>query len=653
MVASLVAGGLAHAGPVVPALARPQDEARFRITTFASGLAFPTSMAGLADGSLLVGTSSGGTSWASNYLFASPSGALVRLVDADHDGVADGPPQVMAAGLPGIVSSVRRVGGLVFATSAQGGAEAITILRTGSSADTPLSVAGRLSFSFPAGFSHSTYALAARVGPGGAVELYFNVGARGNDVSTPANVTVGLTPGLGAAFASGPGSAALAADAIHRVVITDSGSSISVSAPRQIASGLRNAAGMTFDPAGNLYLQDNGLDGPGGASLSADELNMIPAADVGAVVPDFGFAATYVDYATGATVGPTAGITAPLAVFRPLAGEKSEGAVELAFAPASFPSEFAGGLFVPFSGKFNQGGVNNDENPFVFVDPATGGTFHFIANQTMGHPNGVLATADALYLSDLNFTGAFYGSVDGVPADQGGVIYRIVAVPEPTAGLLLVLGFVALLIGPLLRRGVATAIDQADYALLPLPASPLVFKTGDNPRRLRPMRIPRRFLRLAAVLAALTSGERALLAAEAAAPPTPRAVVRAMNVLAAGDLPMPAAASAACDGGLPRDLERLLPLVPRPHRGLVAECVSGRVTILENRAGFNLVGLIDAPAADAAAVATVRSFCDARSVDVALGGGWSDDAYPFGFDWVLVLDRESRRLYSFILNCHD
>ena len=43
-------------------LARPVDQARFTATTFATGLSFPTSMAELADGSLLVAESAGGRS---------------------------------------------------------------------------------------------------------------------------------------------------------------------------------------------------------------------------------------------------------------------------------------------------------------------------------------------------------------------------------------------------------------------------------------------------------------------------------------------------------------------------------------------------------------------------------------------------------------
>lgn len=434
----------ARAEIIPPTLARPQDQARFRITTFATGLAYPTSMTRLADGSLLVATNAGGASWLSNYIFASPSAALVRLVDADGDGVADGPGQTVASGLPGLVSSVRRVGDLVVALSSGTGQKGITVLRTGSTAGSSLTEVGRLAFAFPGSFGHTTYGMAARPAAGGGIEVYFNLGAQANDTSTPQATTIGLSATGGLALASG--SAAMAADSIYRVVLTDSGTSISVSSPLQIAAGLRNAAGMTFDSSGNLYLQDNGIDGAGHESLSADELNRIAAADLGTSVPDFGFAETYVDYATGTTVGPTEGVTPPLVAFRPLDGEKSEGAVELALAPSSFPADFTGGVFVPFSGKFNLGGVQNDENPLVFVDTATNTYFHFLANQLMGHPNGMLATDDALYLSDLNYRGAFGGtSPEGVPADQEGVIYQISYVPEPSTIVLALLGACAIL----------------------------------------------------------------------------------------------------------------------------------------------------------------------------------------------------------------
>ena len=421
---------------VAPTLARPQDQSRFRVSVFATGLGYPTSMAQLADGSLLVATSAGGTSsWLNNYIFSSPRGALVRLADADGDGVADGPAQPVATGLPGLMTTVRRQGNLVFALSAQPGSQAITIWRTGSSAGAPLEAAGRLSFSLPAGFQHPPCTLTTRPASGGGVELFFNIGSAQNAQSTPAEQTVGLTASAGAAFVSG-GSFQLATDSVHRIIITDDASTVTIGGPQHIARGLRNAAGMVFDSQGNLWLQDNGIDGiPATVSLSADELNFIPAADIGASVPDFGFAGTYVDYASGDVIGPTAGVVQPLVAFRPIAGEKSEGVVELAIAPASFPSDFAGGIFAPFSGVFNQGGLANDENPLVFVN--TDNTyFHFIENQRLGHPNGLLSATDGLYVSDLNYLGLFgnpVGSNPLVPADQQGVIYKITYVPEPEA----------------------------------------------------------------------------------------------------------------------------------------------------------------------------------------------------------------------------
>lgn len=441
-----------------PTLARPQDQARFRVSVFATGLSYPTSMTQFADGSLLVATSQGGPSWLDNYLFASQTGSLVRLVDANGDGIADGPAQTVASGLPGLVSSVRREGNLVFALSSQGSGPAVTIWRTGTSPAAPLEAAGRLAFAFPAGFEHTTYALATRPAPGGGVEVFFNIGAEKNTASTPSDTTVGPTAANGAAFASGT-SFQLAADSIHRVIITDQGTSLTIAAPQQIARGLRNAAGMIFDAQGNLWLQDNGMDDRAtGVSLSADELNFLAAADIGTTVSDFGFASTYVDYATGDVIGPTAGVVQPLVAFRPLAGEKSEGIVELALSPASFPSDLTGGVFAPFSGVFNQGGLANDENPLVFVNTADNTYFHFIENQRLGHPNGVLAATDGLYLSDLNYLGLFgntIGSNPAVPADQQGVIYKITYVPEPATCSTMLIGLAALVWGGFRRHDFA------------------------------------------------------------------------------------------------------------------------------------------------------------------------------------------------------
>ena len=117
------------AQPVAPTLARSWDQTRFEVTTFAKGLAYPTSMTTLADGSLLVAESKGATTWIANDIWGSTRGSLVRLVDANRDGVADGAPQVLADYLPGIVSSVKRVDNTIFALSSQTGKETITIPR--------------------------------------------------------------------------------------------------------------------------------------------------------------------------------------------------------------------------------------------------------------------------------------------------------------------------------------------------------------------------------------------------------------------------------------------------------------------------------------------------------------------------------------------
>lgn len=447
---------LVHGEVIAPPLARAEDRARFRVSVFATGLAYPTSMARLADGSLLVATSKGGTSWLDNYIFASPSGSLVRLVDADRDGVADGPPQTLAANLPGLVSTVRREGNLVFAVSLQSGQQAITIWRTGASPSDALQPAGRLSFAFPTGFEHATCALATRPAAGGGVEVYFNVGSQANATSTPAETTVGITATNGASLAGGV-TFQVAADSVHRLTVSDDGGTITVGAPQQIARGLRNAAGLVFDGHGNLWLQDNGSDDRvAHVAIAADELNMIPAADLGTTIPNFGFATTYVDYATGDLVGPTEGVVQPLVAFLPVAGERSEGAVELALAPASFPDDLAGGVFVPFSGLFNQGGVNNDENPLVFVNTMDNTYYHFIENQLMGHPNGVLSTSEGLYLSDLNYLGLFGNSRNtspAVPADRQGVIYLISPVPEPSTIAGMIIGLVCLALRLRTSRG--------------------------------------------------------------------------------------------------------------------------------------------------------------------------------------------------------
>ncbi len=425
----------------------------FAVTAFATGLDFPLGMVELDDGSLLVATAAtppGGGSY-----FASP-GQLLRLVDTDGDGVADGPPQAIATptALPVALTSLERRGDLLFVTSAAN--RSIEVLRlTGTGAALAANPTASLELAFPtrprpgmadAGWEHGTNALAVATvaGDPNATDLYFNVGSIVDDRrSEPA---AGEQPTWSVGTAGGD----LAPDAIHRVRITaDAAGGVSIAAPELIAVGLRNAAGLAIHPAtGDLWLQDNGIDGASsgagrGDALGADELNRILATDLGGAVEDFGFGRTYVDYRTGATVlhngatpADTAGLVDPLIAFTAAPGtDESEGAVEIAFAPAGFGSGYADGVFVAFYGEANQGGAGNEENPLVYADPVTGDFFDFfgVKEADLGHPSGLLATADALYLSDLATAGGL-----GAGSAGTGTIYRVAVIPEPaTAALLL------------------------------------------------------------------------------------------------------------------------------------------------------------------------------------------------------------------------
>lgn len=401
-------------------LAKPLDQARFQITPFASGLSFPTSMLELADGSILVAINNGSS------LFSSSSAQLQRLADNDGNGIADEAATTLAANLPGLVTSIRRLDDIIVALSAKAGQEAITLLRTGASANSPISTIGSLRFSFPAGFEHTTYAIALRRSPFDhqGLEVFFNLGAKSNSLSTTErvglqgdNTNISLDPVL------------LEADSIHRIRLTPSTNGNSFTATVDlIARGLRNAAGMIFSPDGDLYLQDNGIDGnPREVSLSADELNRIRSQDIGQIIPNFGFPGVYTDYITGAIISSDPKTTEPIISFTPLDGRRSEGLTELALAPPGFGDSFKTGVFASFIGMVGRGGINNHENPIIFADPSTGEYYHFIPNQQLGNPYGLATTSNSLYISDISSTG-------NLAANTKGVIYLIsTSEPPPPA----------------------------------------------------------------------------------------------------------------------------------------------------------------------------------------------------------------------------
>ena len=421
--------------PTTPAaalpLARSNDATRFRVSRFATDLGFPSSFAELSDGTLLAAVTLGDP--ANRSPFGSTPSQLVRLVDSNRDGVSDS-RQVLAT-VPGFVTSLRRCGNLIFALSSgrQTVSPTLTILRTGATESAPLVEEAVLRFQFPQAYltatnPHSSYALAVRSSAtvANGLELFFNLGPLEEDRSTDPTLTIGLSGSGDVEFAP----AQMAPDSIQRILITDQGDKLSIGAPLMVASGVRNAAGISFDRNGNLIFQDNGFSVPANTefTLSSDELNRINANELGRTVPDFGFSESYVRISDGVIVNPSASYRPPLVSFLPLNGGKSEGAVEVSIAPSGFPSDFIDTVFTSFFGKFGVGTAKNDENPIVAANPETGTYYHFINSAKMGNPSALLAAGGSLYLGDYSKTGFFFGP----GADTAGAIYRITPVQPPS-----------------------------------------------------------------------------------------------------------------------------------------------------------------------------------------------------------------------------
>ena len=405
--------GLAAADSVVEIGDDPRL-ATLTVTTFATGLDFPTGMVELPDGSLLVATSAptGGG-------FFTSTGELLRLTDEDGDGIADDAGTVLATGLPGTLVSLALAGDLVLTTSAEGGNEQIVVLRQGETWTDPLEPAGSLRFVFQ-GFNHQSYGLAVRESPEveGGYEVIFNIGASGNDTSGRIAYTQGLAE------------AQLWDASLYRMTITDSNGEVTATEPEQIAAGLRNAAAIVFDPAtGDLVITDNGIDTPENrvVALSADELYRLPAGEIGGEIEDYGFPTAYVDYATGDRVGDQA--IAPEVAYRPIDGpggvSEAEGVASVALMPEGFPNELQG-VVAGFHGQYDDVGVANEENSLLLTMTATGDTIELFANAdpAIGHIDGLTSTATTLYAADLCSglltQAAPCGTVYAVRAEEGG-----------------------------------------------------------------------------------------------------------------------------------------------------------------------------------------------------------------------------------------
>ena len=380
-------------------------------------------MARLSDGSLLVATSDGTSYWNSN-------GKLLRLVDADQDGVADGPGTVLYSGLKGGLASLRVAGNLVIVS---GQTRPISILRLGAAPSEPLTLVGQITVGYPTtSWEHPQSGVAVRPSPRGpqSYDLIFQVGSAANFAATTHTASLTSSNIAGA-------SGTLLGDSLYSLTLTDSGTSVTATNLTRLAAGLRNPAGCAFHPAtGDLYFEDNGIDGliDPNEPLSADELNVIPAADIGRPpAPFFGFPDNYIEYRTGKVLGGQG--VQPLIAFQPqpdpFTGEESEGPNEIAFPPRAFPPPLNEGVFVSFHGKFSQGGTNNEENALVFVDLARTNYFHFTSSRQpdIGHLDGLLATEDSLFVADLTRN----GSLD--KGNATGVIYQIKSLVPPSVGI--------------------------------------------------------------------------------------------------------------------------------------------------------------------------------------------------------------------------
>lgn len=388
----------------------------FRVTTFASGLSFPLGLADLSDGSLLV------TVVPNNSFFSGTNpGRILRLTDTNSDGFADDAGTILFSNLPPALTSLRVAGNLVFVT---GPPSPIQVLRRGATPASPLTLAGRLIFTYPGGWTqhhHSELSVRKTAGFTNRYDLFFQIGAQNNFATTTNTATL--------ANENIPGAAGiLAGDAIHCITISDDGVALAATGLTQIASGVRNAAGFTFHPVtGDFYFEDNGIDGlvSGNEPHSADELNVITRSNLGGPTEFFGFPSNYIAYRTGTSVGG-AGIQ-PLIAFQPIpdpfTGAESEGANQIAYAPPGFPDGLNSGVFLGFHGRFDAGGTANEENPVVYADPATGNHFHFILGQQtgIGHLDGLLSTRDSLFVADMVNTGL-----------NAGAIYQIKSLVTPT-----------------------------------------------------------------------------------------------------------------------------------------------------------------------------------------------------------------------------
>src|SRR5262249_55480226 len=117
------------------------------------------------------------------------TGKLLRFVDADNDGIADGAGTVLYAGLPGSQTAVHVAGTLILVT---GQTKPITVLRAGNSPSAPLTFVGRIGIHYPGSWEHPNSALGVRNTPGrtNSYDLLFQLGSDSNFAVTTSTATL-------------------------------------------------------------------------------------------------------------------------------------------------------------------------------------------------------------------------------------------------------------------------------------------------------------------------------------------------------------------------------------------------------------------------------------------------------------------------------
>ena len=423
---------------------------RLKVTTFASGLNYPTSMQQYGGG-ILVGTTSNGP-----FLPAGGNtGRLLLLTDTNNDGVADQTADLTpVGGLSGQITSVRQAGSLLFVTdNADTPSPVISVLQQGATTTSPFLSVGTINLGFTSSsWMHSSFGLAVRPTPNqsGKYDLFFNLGSRTNQTSDAGNFATFHGTANTTGNAVGLTNVALDPESIYKTTVSFNGTTAAMSTPVKIAAGLRNAAGMAFQSGtGDLYYTDNGIDGSsasghpndkyGNAAYSLDTLHTISASQIGVSFPNTNFATDFYDAAPASfTKHGNPDAIARFAPFGPFnasdhnsSPNESEGPNEIAFAPAGFPAGLNNGIFIGFHGQFDKvgapnttTGAGNEENPVVFYDLTTGTYWHFIGTQeaNIGHLDSLLSTSDALFMSDITD-----GSLFSAPTNTG-AIYKVVAV---------------------------------------------------------------------------------------------------------------------------------------------------------------------------------------------------------------------------------